>query len=547
MGNTADLQLSTEGPVPRVGPGRVGRRHRHPGPQLGARAQRRPGGLPDDADQRRPHPARAALRMSVQDAEGAIGSAVERLVDLESRPDDGARRPRPGAGPGRDAAGRGAPRRAWVRVELEADGRVLVQRRVAGVTCWRPPSGWPLRCPWRWSCSPPTCSPTTPPSRRCWPRRRSCSSRAPATARSRVRRRRRAGRRGRRGDHLGDAPAGDPLQPSRPASWSDLGQQVRTPGEVLDGRVGTPLDTVVILAAALERAGIRPLLWIVSGGTRVRARVPRLLARGAQRGDRRHHRRRRPGRAGRPGRDRAGRDDAAHRPRRHPHRPARPGLRRLAVRRPPGSSASPTCTAPARTASCRCPRTPATPPASSRRPSACRRTPGPRAAGAAAPPGAPARVQQWKNALLDLGPGNPLIDYTRARRPAADRAARRAGAAGGPGRQRDADHPAAGRRRTLARARPARGAARRRRWSSAARCTPTSPPAALTSRLPGAHRGRGDRRQQPLPRAGQPGVGARRPPAALAAGADARRPHRRPASRSYRLTARRGRRRRTPN
>ncbi|ADB76249.1 DUF4011 domain-containing protein [Geodermatophilus obscurus] len=50
-----------------------------------------------------------------------------------------------------------------------------------------------------------------------------------------------------------------------PASWSDVGQKVRTPGDVLDGRVGTCLDTVVTLAAALEQAGIRPLLWVAEG------------------------------------------------------------------------------------------------------------------------------------------------------------------------------------------------------------------------------------------------------------------------------------------
>src|SRR5688500_1860141 len=50
-----------------------------------------------------------------------------------------------------------------------------------------------------------------------------------------------------------------------PLSWSDLGQQVRTPGDVLTWRVGTPLDTVVLLAAALEQAGIRPLLWLADG------------------------------------------------------------------------------------------------------------------------------------------------------------------------------------------------------------------------------------------------------------------------------------------
>jgi hypothetical protein len=50
-----------------------------------------------------------------------------------------------------------------------------------------------------------------------------------------------------------------------PASWSDLGQQVRTPGDVLTWLVGTPLDTVVVLAAALEQAGLRPLLWLAEG------------------------------------------------------------------------------------------------------------------------------------------------------------------------------------------------------------------------------------------------------------------------------------------
>ncbi|MGY1712225.1 DUF3320 domain-containing protein [Geodermatophilus sp. SYSU D00758] len=49
------------------------------------------------------------------------------------------------------------------------------------------------------------------------------------------------------------------------AGWADVGQKVRTPGDVLDGRVGTCLDTVVTLAAALERAGIRPLLWLADG------------------------------------------------------------------------------------------------------------------------------------------------------------------------------------------------------------------------------------------------------------------------------------------
>src|SRR3954452_13148912 len=50
-----------------------------------------------------------------------------------------------------------------------------------------------------------------------------------------------------------------------PVSWVEIGQQVRSPGDVLTWRVGTPLDLVVLLAAALEQAGIRPLLWLAEG------------------------------------------------------------------------------------------------------------------------------------------------------------------------------------------------------------------------------------------------------------------------------------------
>ncbi|MGY1806893.1 DUF4011 domain-containing protein [Blastococcus sp. SYSU D00669] len=50
-----------------------------------------------------------------------------------------------------------------------------------------------------------------------------------------------------------------------PASWVEVGQQVRSPGDVLTWRVATPLDTVVLLAAALEQAGIRPMLWLAEG------------------------------------------------------------------------------------------------------------------------------------------------------------------------------------------------------------------------------------------------------------------------------------------
>ncbi|MGV8896271.1 MAG: DUF3320 domain-containing protein [Rhodoglobus sp.] len=50
-----------------------------------------------------------------------------------------------------------------------------------------------------------------------------------------------------------------------PASWGDSGQKIRTPEEVLEGRVGTCLDTTVVFAAALEQAGIHPLLWLLEG------------------------------------------------------------------------------------------------------------------------------------------------------------------------------------------------------------------------------------------------------------------------------------------
>lgn len=50
-----------------------------------------------------------------------------------------------------------------------------------------------------------------------------------------------------------------------PASWGLQGQQVRTPAQVLEDRLGTCLDTTIVLAAALEFCGIAPLLWLVDG------------------------------------------------------------------------------------------------------------------------------------------------------------------------------------------------------------------------------------------------------------------------------------------
>ena len=50
-----------------------------------------------------------------------------------------------------------------------------------------------------------------------------------------------------------------------PASWGLQGQQIRTPAQVLEDRLGTCLDTTVVMAAALEFCGIAPLLWLVEG------------------------------------------------------------------------------------------------------------------------------------------------------------------------------------------------------------------------------------------------------------------------------------------
>ncbi|CAJ1581898.1 DUF3320 domain-containing protein [[Mycobacterium] wendilense] len=50
-----------------------------------------------------------------------------------------------------------------------------------------------------------------------------------------------------------------------PASWGDIGQKVRTPAEVLEGRLGTCLDTTLVLAALLEQCGINSTIWLLRG------------------------------------------------------------------------------------------------------------------------------------------------------------------------------------------------------------------------------------------------------------------------------------------
>ncbi len=50
-----------------------------------------------------------------------------------------------------------------------------------------------------------------------------------------------------------------------PASFETAGQKVRTPGAILEGQVATCLDTALLFAAALEQAGLNPLIVITRG------------------------------------------------------------------------------------------------------------------------------------------------------------------------------------------------------------------------------------------------------------------------------------------
>ena len=50
-----------------------------------------------------------------------------------------------------------------------------------------------------------------------------------------------------------------------PASFERIGQKVRTPSQILDGRIATCLDTALLFAAALEQASLNPLLVLTEG------------------------------------------------------------------------------------------------------------------------------------------------------------------------------------------------------------------------------------------------------------------------------------------
>ncbi len=50
-----------------------------------------------------------------------------------------------------------------------------------------------------------------------------------------------------------------------PASWTDEGQKIRTPADLHQTRLGTCLDTTLLFAAALEQAGLRAQVWMLQG------------------------------------------------------------------------------------------------------------------------------------------------------------------------------------------------------------------------------------------------------------------------------------------
>ena len=408
--------------------------------------------------------------------------------------------------------------------------------------CWLRRSGWRRRWSWRWRCWPPTCCPTTRRSPPWSPRPPSCCASRPAARRS-------------QGYQSGadrvDAIVAaicaavqhrDVRYSEPPASWADLGQKVRTPGEVLDERVGTCLDLVVVLAAALEQAGIRPLLWLVEGhaflgywreelsaqsaattdvaslvnlidlGLIRLVETTLLTTRTAPAGFDELHR---PPYAAWLTGDldrvigvtdvyRARSDGVLPLPAPHPRR-----RRHRAGRRVPAGGAQH-------------PGTPST----RRDDGRARRRPEPPRRGS----------QQWKNALLDLSLRNRLINYTPRAGIALTVPDGAAGRAGGPGQRRDGAHPAAqrpaGRRPARARAALGPGTA-----AGPADRTVARPPRAVRRRPGGPYltrlRALAYKAKTVLEETGANNlylalgslaVGARRPAAALAAGPGPGRP-----------------------
>src|SRR4051812_643663 len=206
----------------------------------------------------------ATLRVSVQDGHGTLGAGVEQLVDLDA----GRTTVLADASPVLDPAAldrAGDSRAGLVRVELESAGELLaeceVPVQVLAAGQW---SATPL--PLALELLAAHVQPDDPAVRDLLAEAAELLQEGTGD--------------GSIAGYAGDAERADEgiealtwamrrrtiRYSEPPAGWSASGHDVRTPGEVLDGQAGTALDLVVTLAAACEHAGIRPLLWLVSGG-----------------------------------------------------------------------------------------------------------------------------------------------------------------------------------------------------------------------------------------------------------------------------------------
>ena len=263
MENAADLQLGTEGPAP------------SPSPAIGVDVTVTPVLSYALAHNGVPVVSRltltssgttvrgATLRLSVHDADGAIGTPVERSIDLDA----GRTTVLNDVGLALDPAAmlRVEERRpGWVRVELAGEGTLLAQRRlpvhVLAAAQWLAtplPLALEMLAAHVLPHHPAVPTLLAEAAELLEEGTGDGSLAGYAEGAERV-------------DEVVEALTWAMRRrgirySEPPASWADVGQRVRTPGEVLDGRVGTSLDMVVTLAAACERAGIRPLLWLVEG------------------------------------------------------------------------------------------------------------------------------------------------------------------------------------------------------------------------------------------------------------------------------------------
>ncbi|WP_281425388.1 DUF3320 domain-containing protein [Modestobacter italicus] len=205
----------------------------------------------------------ATLRVSLHDAQGPIGAAVERLVDLDAaRPtvlgDVGLTLDPATVPQGPDE------RPGWVHVGLESSGQVLLEQRVP--VRLLPAAQW-LAAP-----LPLALEVLAAHVQPHHPAVTALVAEAAALLQEGTESSSMAGYTdgAERVDEIVEALTWavrrrEIRHSEPPAGWAETGQRVRTPGEVLDGRAGTALDTVLTLAAACEHVGIRPLVWVVEG------------------------------------------------------------------------------------------------------------------------------------------------------------------------------------------------------------------------------------------------------------------------------------------